>query len=173
MLTCLLVACHRAVRETPTPAKNVSPGLLAFFNDTGHVVTFPEARTFSLQIPGQRDSLRTALRAEHTLWRANSVSDYRFLLRTGCFCPGARGWLLIEVRTGQPLRAWDRAGTSAPLSDWDTFSIDGLFDMLDTNRDNRLSVRELRQAPKLLEKLDRDRKGAIVADDVPRTVEGI
>src|SRR5438874_3421222 len=125
MLTCLLVACHRAVRETPTPAKNVSPGLLAFFNDTGHVVTFPEARTFSLQIPGQRDSLRTALRAEHALWRANSVSDYRFLLRTGCFCPGARGWLLIEVRTGQPLRAWDRAGRSAPLSDWDTFTIDG------------------------------------------------
>ena len=131
MLTGLLVACHRAVRETPTPAKNISPGLLAFFNDTGHVVSFPEARTFSLQIPGQRDSLRTALRAEHALWRANSSSDYRFLLRTACFCPGGRGWLLIEVRTGQPLRAWDRAGRSAPLSDWETFSIDGLFDMLE------------------------------------------
>ena len=118
MLTCLMVACHRAVPETPTPAEKVSPGriaqdtagLLAFFNDTGQVVTFPEARTFSLQMPGQRDSLRTALRRERALWRANSLSDYRFLVRTACFCPGGRGWLLIEVRTGQPLRAWDRVG---------------------------------------------------------------
>ena len=148
MLTCLMGACHRAVPETPTAAKNVSPGrtaqdtadILAFFNDTGHVVTFPEARTFRLQVPGQRDSLRTALRRERALWRANSLSDYQFLLRTGCFCPGQRGWLLIEVRTGQPLRAWDRAGRPAPLSDWDTFSIDGLFDMLERSGDRDAAV---------------------------------
>jgi hypothetical protein len=140
MLTCLIVACHRGVPETPTPAKNVSPGRIAFFNDTGHVVAFPEARTFNLQMPGQRDSLRTALKSERALWRANGLSDYRFLLRTGCFCPGRRGWLLIEVRTGQPLRAWDRAGRSAPVSDWDTFSIDGLFDLLERSADRDAAV---------------------------------
>ena len=45
----------------------------------------------------------------------------------------------------------------------------GLFDLLDTNRDGKLSVRELRQAPKLLEQLDRERKGYITRDEVPRT----
>ena len=148
MLTCLVAACHRAVPETPTPAKHVSPsriaqdtaGVLASFNDTGHVVSFPEARTFRLQMPGQRDSLRRALSRERALWRANSLSNYRFLLRTGCFCPGRRGWLLIEVHTGQPVRAWDRAGRSAPLSDWDTFSIDGLFDMVERSADRDAAV---------------------------------
>jgi hypothetical protein len=148
MLTYVTVACHRAVPETPTPSQDVSPGriaedtpgLLAFFNDTGRVVTFPDARSFRLQMPGQRDSLRTALSRERALWRANSLSDYRFLLRAGCFCPGRRGWLLIEVHTGQPLRAWDRAGRSAPLSDWDTFSIDGLFDMVERSADRDAAV---------------------------------
>jgi Ca2+-binding EF-hand superfamily protein len=45
----------------------------------------------------------------------------------------------------------------------------GLFDLLDTNRDGRLSVREMRQAPKLLETLDHERKGYITRDDIPRT----
>src|SRR5256885_2652594 len=58
----------------------------------------PEARTFRLQTLGQRDSLRTALRGERTLWRASSPPDYRFLVRTGCFCPGVRGWLRSEER---------------------------------------------------------------------------
>jgi Ca2+-binding EF-hand superfamily protein len=45
----------------------------------------------------------------------------------------------------------------------------GLFDMLDTNHDNRLSVRELRQLPKLLKVLDRNGDGVISADEVPKT----
>src|SRR6266446_1830756 len=148
VLSCLIVACHRAVPVTSLPVKNIGPGpivqdtdgVIAFFKDTGSVVNFPEARTFSLRTPGQRDSLRTALQGERALWRASSPPDYRFLVRTGCFCPGVRGWLLMEVRRGQPLRAWDRAGRSAALSDWDTFSIDGLFDMLERSADHDAAV---------------------------------
>jgi Ca2+-binding EF-hand superfamily protein len=44
----------------------------------------------------------------------------------------------------------------------------GLFDLLDTDRDGRLSVREMRGAVKLLEQLDRDGKGFLTKADVPR-----
>jgi Ca2+-binding EF-hand superfamily protein len=45
----------------------------------------------------------------------------------------------------------------------------GLFDLLDTDRDGRLSVREMRQAPKLLEKFDRSKKGFLTQDDIPQS----
>jgi Ca2+-binding EF-hand superfamily protein len=45
----------------------------------------------------------------------------------------------------------------------------GLFDLLDVNRDGRLSVREMRAAPALLAKLDRQGKGFITAADLPRS----
>jgi Ca2+-binding EF-hand superfamily protein len=45
----------------------------------------------------------------------------------------------------------------------------GLFDMLDTDRDGRLSVRELREAPRLLAKLDHGKKGYLTADDIPHS----
>ena len=45
----------------------------------------------------------------------------------------------------------------------------GLFDLLDTNRDGRLSVREMRQAPKLLKQFDRGHKGYLTREDLPRT----
>jgi Ca2+-binding EF-hand superfamily protein len=44
----------------------------------------------------------------------------------------------------------------------------GLFDLLDTNGDRRLSVREMRGAVKLLDRLDRDRKGYLTREDIPR-----
>jgi Ca2+-binding EF-hand superfamily protein len=45
----------------------------------------------------------------------------------------------------------------------------GLFDLLDTNRDGRLSIREMRQAVKLLETLGHG--GKLGRDDVPRAFQ--
>lgn len=140
-----LVACHKNARVqsdahvvpvTKDTARVVPPppitdtSVLALFKDTVVVSVFSaEGHTFKL--PGERQSLRAALRKERELWQARKPREYKFLLRVGCFCPGTRGWLLMEVRAGQPLRAWDKAGNSAALTDWNTFSIDGLYDSLD------------------------------------------
>lgn len=45
----------------------------------------------------------------------------------------------------------------------------GLFDLLDTDRDGRLSVREMRGAVRLLETFDRGHKGCLTKEDVPKT----
>jgi len=45
----------------------------------------------------------------------------------------------------------------------------GLFDLLDTNRDGRLSVREIRRAPALLASLRCQEKGNITREDIPRS----
>jgi len=47
----------------------------------------------------------------------------------------------------------------------------GLFDLIDTNRDGRLSIRELRNAVKLLERLDRAGDGFLSPKEVPRTYQ--
>ncbi len=102
--------------------------------DTGLVTVFrAKTRKFDLQIAGQRDSFLALLKKERQLWQAGRPRDYRFLSRVGCFCPGPRGWLVIEVR-GSEVRAWDRTGKSV-RTDWDTISIDGLFDMLERSAD--------------------------------------
>jgi Ca2+-binding EF-hand superfamily protein len=44
----------------------------------------------------------------------------------------------------------------------------GLFDLIDTNKDSRLGVREMRNAQKLVELLDRDGDGQISRAEVPR-----
>ncbi len=45
----------------------------------------------------------------------------------------------------------------------------GLFDLLDTNRDGRLSVREIKQMPKLLAQLDRENKAFLSRGDIPES----
>jgi Family of unknown function (DUF6174) len=148
------VACHR----TAPVRKNADVGpvikdragvvapitdtsVVALFKDTAVVSVFStEGQTFKLQTPRQRQALHATLRKERELWQARKPRDYEFLLRVGCFCPGSRGWLLIGVRTSQPLRVWDRAGKPAALTDWNTFSIDGLFDNLERAADNDAEV---------------------------------
>jgi hypothetical protein len=133
------IACHRAA-----PAQKT--GVVQTVKDTtvvGPVFEEPpvtgvpsaKGRMFKLREPGQRDSLRATIRKERALWRASSMLDYQFLLRVGCFCPGTRGWLLMDVRSGRLLRAWDSTGKPAALNDWNTFSIDGLFDHLERTAD--------------------------------------
>jgi len=128
------VRVDRVVKDTVRVDRVVKdPTVVAIFKDTAVASVFapPDARNFELRTPGQRDSLRAMLRRERARWQASAPRDYRFLLRVGCFCPGTRGWLVMEVRSGQPLRAWDRTGKAAALTDWNTLSIDGLFDNLE------------------------------------------
>jgi hypothetical protein len=134
------VACHRTApvqrNADVTPVVKDTSGGGAIIKEPAIIsVSSAKGRTFNLRDPGQRDSLRATLRKERSLWRANSLRDYQFLLRVDCFCPGRRGWLSMEVRSGRLVRAWDGAGKSAPLNDWNTLSIDGLFDNLERKVD--------------------------------------
>jgi hypothetical protein len=147
------VACHKnarvqsdahvdpVIKDTARVAAPITdPSVIALFKDTGAVSVFPaEGQIFKL--PAERQSLRATLRKERELWQARKPREYKFLLRVGCFCPGTRGWLLMDVRANQPLRAWDRAGRSFALTDWNTFSIDGLYDNLERSADINGQVR--------------------------------
>ncbi|MDP9204102.1 MAG: DUF6174 domain-containing protein [Gemmatimonadota bacterium] len=152
-LTVVVVACHKHV-----PARNdgVDPvlkdssavvpplthaSIVAFFRDTSVTsVLAAQGQTFRLQTPAQRQSLHALLRRERELWLAAKPRDYRFLLRVACFCPGTRGWLLIEVRSNPPLRAWDKTGKAAAITDWNTVSIDQLYDNLERSADRDAEV---------------------------------
>jgi hypothetical protein len=145
----LPAGCHKAARvqrngdvapvikdSVRVVAPLTDPSVIALFKDTAGASVFPaERQIFKLQTPAQRQSLRATIRKERELWQAGKPRDYRYLLRVGCFCPGTRGWLLMEVRSGQLLRAWDRTGKSVDLTDWNTVSIDGLYDSLERSAD--------------------------------------
>ncbi len=153
------VGCHKgarvqrhpdvapAIKDTSLVAPITDPSVVALFKDTAVVGVFSaEGQTFTLATPGQRQSLRATLKKERELWKATKPRDYRFLLRVACFCPGNRGWLLVEVRSSQPVRAWDRTGKSAALTDWNTFSIDGLYDNLERAAEMEGQVRQVQIA---------------------------
>ena len=48
----------------------------------------------------------------------------------------------MEVRSNQALRAWDRTGRSVALTDWNTLSVDGLYDNLEhwADRDGTVQI---------------------------------
>lgn len=153
-LVLLVASCHRHAgvqttgdvsRVSKDTAVVVPPvtdkSVIAFFNDTASASVFnAEGQIFNPQTPAQRESLHALIRRERTLWQARKPRDYRFLLRVGCFCPGTRGWLLMEVRNGQLSRAWDTRGRSVDLTDWNTVSIDKLYDNLERGIDNNGEV---------------------------------
>jgi hypothetical protein len=127
---------RREARDTTRVVTIRDTSVVIFFRDTApNAVLGARGRSFNLQNPGDRESLRATIRKERELWRSSKPRDYRFLLRVGCFCPETRGWLLMEVRSGLPLRAWDRTGRSVALTDWNTLSVDGLYDNLEHRAD--------------------------------------
>jgi uncharacterized protein DUF6174 len=115
------------VRDTSVVAARVADSLFA---DTLLGPVTAGGGTFDLQIPGRRDSLRTVLANQRAAWETGRPRDYRFLLRVACFCPGARGWLLMDVHA-DALQAWDASGRPVPLTDWNTLTANGLFYMLE------------------------------------------
>jgi uncharacterized protein DUF6174 len=138
------IACHghvpvrrgadvdREVKDTSRVVAVRDTSVAVLFTDTiSSGAFFAGGQTFRLQTSRERQALRAAIKKERDLWRSSKPGDYEFLLRVDCFCPGTRGWLLMEVRNGQPLRARDRSGKSAPLTDWNTLSIDRLYDNLE------------------------------------------
>ena len=127
-----------ARRETPPRVQDSS--VVAFFQDTGASQGASGAPTHAFRTPARADSLLAVLARQRRLWRAAGMTDYRFLLRVGCFCPGTRGWLLMDVRGGSLVRAWDRTGRSLAITDWNTFSIEGLFDHLERFADQPANV---------------------------------
>jgi uncharacterized protein DUF6174 len=135
-LTLVGTGCHRAVPSRGNVAVNT--GVSGFFEDTvGANSPAPPAgsRTFNLQAPGERDSLHAEIKRHREMWRASGAQDYHFLLRASCFCPGQQGWLLLEVRDGRAVRVWDRGGKPALLTEQNSYSIDGLFDLLEQQAD--------------------------------------
>jgi hypothetical protein len=135
-LTLAGTGCHRAGPSGENVA--VNPGLSGFFRDTvgANSPAPPEgSRTFNLQTPGQRDSLHAEIKRHRELWQARGVRDYHFLLRIACFCPGQRGWVLLEVSSGKTVRSWDRSGKPVALPERERYSIDGLFDLLEQEAD--------------------------------------
>jgi hypothetical protein len=115
---------------------------LAVFADTVRPVQSTRAREFDLRRPAARDSLRALLKKERAAWRTQNVRNYRFLGRIACFCPGQQGWLLLEVANGQLVRAANAAGKAVPISDWSAFTLDKLFDNLETwpDRDGSVAI---------------------------------
>ena len=153
MVLVALLACHRhAVQEEEVnrpPTRDttrvvrqvevVDPGIAALFKDTAPSNAFAvEGRTYNVQNAAERQALQTAVKRQRALWQAARPSSYRFLLRADCFCPGPHGWLLLEVRPGQPLRAWDRTGKRVSPNDWAVFTIEQLYDGL-SQTNNQMS----------------------------------
>jgi hypothetical protein len=119
----------------------VDRSVAAFFRDTAPSnIFYARGRIFRPQEPTLRKELVATLKRERALWQSRKPSHYKYLLRVACFCPGTRGWLLIEVDNGRVLRAWYPTGKSAELTDWNTISVDALYDNLERFSDTNFEV---------------------------------
>lgn len=146
LLGLVLIACHRhAVQKDNPPEREtvnretvdrvstdraiVDPKIAAMFKDTAPSNALgAEGKTYNVQRTAERQALNNVLTRERRLWQAGKPANYRLLFKAECFCPGPQGWLLMEIRTGRPSRAWDNTGRPATRNDWTQFSIDQLFD---------------------------------------------
>jgi len=126
-----LVACHGSARRTGGEIRAVPSDVSAAFQDTG-TTQFPPAgaREYDMRRPAQRDSLRAVIAKERAAWNALRPPAYRMLVRVSCFCPGQRGWLLVESRGGKPSHVWTRTGADVPLSEWSVLDVDAMFGSL-------------------------------------------
>ena len=146
LLAAIALGCHRAAPVTQPdvpPRRQVIPNSVSaeFLRDTAAgAVHYTGARTFDLQQAGMRDTLRVIVNAQRKLWEMGKPSEYRFLLRVQCFCPGQQGWVLIEARAGQPLRAWRETGQPAAVTEWFVFNIDTLYSNLLRSAEHVASV---------------------------------
>ena len=148
-----LISCHRQrvqedVDQPPPKIENRrvdqapgDPTIAALFKDTTASNAFVgEGRDYKVQDPAERQALQATLKRERALWQARRPREYRFLSRSDCFCPGPQGWLLVEVRANQSLRAWDRMGRQVDPRQWYTFTIDNLYDNLERINDQQAQV---------------------------------
>lgn len=152
-LAVAVVACHRhrgsddVVRQPRVNddrrivSEPADPTIAALFRDTTPSNAFvAEGRDYNVRNPTERQALQATLKKERALWQGRKPGGYRFLLRADCFCPGPHGWVLVEVRSNQPLRAWDRTGRRVNPSEWYTFTIDNLYDNLERVNDQQSHV---------------------------------
>ena len=131
VLAVTLVACHRSGHRSGGESPAVVAEVLPAFKDTATTQFAPAgAREYDMRRPAQRDSLRALLARQRTAWNALRPAAYQLLVRASCFCPGQRGWLLVESRGGKPSRARTRTGADVPLSDWSVLDVDVLFGSL-------------------------------------------
>ena len=117
--------------------------MAAFFRDTAPSMTMGgRGRTYNLQVPAERTALRATIERHRELWQSGKPANSGFLLRVSCFCPGPRGWLWVEVRGSKAVRAWDRNGAAVSLTDWNTISVDELYDNLErgVDRDGEVQI---------------------------------
>ena len=124
--TLVETGCHRPLPMTENVPVRENPrntGVSESVEDTvaSHPGSPARSRTFNLRSPGQRDSLHAVVNRQRELWRASGLRDYDILVRASCFCPGQKGWVLVEVRDGKAVR--------------NNYSIDGLFDLLEQKAD--------------------------------------
>lgn len=149
----VLFACHSnrpaqrttdvttVTRDTTRVVPAVDRDVAAFFKDTAPSnIFYARGRIFRPQEPTLRKELVATLKRERALWQSKRPNHYQYLLRVSCFCPGTRGWLLIEVDNGRALRAWYPTGKSAELTDWNTISVDALYDNLERFSDTNFEV---------------------------------
>jgi hypothetical protein len=150
----ILCGCHRSVSTSgnegvrhevkDTTAVTIrNAKVAAFFRDTAPSMTMGgRGRTNLLEVRAERTALRATIERHRELWRSAKPANYGFLLRVSCFCPGPRGWLWVEVRGLKAVRAWDRNGGALSLTDWNTISIDDLYDNLErgVDRDGEVQI---------------------------------